>query len=77
VVYTGETQNLLLTPIKFHDNSIVNASGFYSIGPYGVTLNITNLLDKRYYMAPTAAYTDVTAIPGLGREWRVTLKRSF
>jgi iron complex outermembrane receptor protein len=73
-VYTGDTKNITAKPIDFHDHTIVNASAFYTYGLYGLTLNVTNLLDKRYYIAPTASNS---AIPGLGREWRVTLKRSF
>jgi iron complex outermembrane receptor protein len=41
-------------------------------------LNIDNLFDKLYFTAtqdPT--YSNLTVLPGVGREWRVTLKRAF
>jgi iron complex outermembrane receptor protein len=43
-----------------------------------VDLNIDNLLDKIYFTPNSdPTYINVAAIPGVGREWRVTLKRTF
>jgi iron complex outermembrane receptor protein len=77
VVYTGPTQTLLLKPIYFHDHTVANLSAFVTRGRYTLSGNVTNLLNDRYYTPATDAFANLSAIPGLGREWRVSLAVKF
>jgi iron complex outermembrane receptor protein len=78
VTYVSSTSGTVLNAITYPAYELVNASVFYEHGPYEVDLNIDNLLD-RFYVTPNSdpTYSNVSAIPGVGREWRVTLKRRF
>ncbi|UAK25642.1 TonB-dependent siderophore receptor [Sphingomonas nostoxanthinifaciens] len=78
-VYTGNTSTLLPAPYKvyFHDHTVANLSVFVQHGPYTITGNVTNLFDKRYYQPATDTTANVVTIPGLGREWKVTLGFKF
>ena len=55
----------------------VNASGFVEHGPWRLSANIDNLADERYFTPVADVYANVAALPGVGRTWRVALKRSF
>ena len=78
VTYVTSTSGTVLNAIRYPAYELVNASVFYERGPYEVDLNIDNLLDK-FYVTPNSdpTYSNVSAIPGVGREWRLTLKRRF
>ena len=41
------------------------------------TVNVNNLADARYFTPDADTYANLGALPGLGRTWRLTLKRSF
>jgi len=64
--------------VTYPDYWLVNLSTFYQKGPFTASLNIDNLFDQLYF-TPNAdpTYANVAALPGVGREWRLTLKRKF
>jgi iron complex outermembrane recepter protein len=76
--YVSSTSGTIQNAIKYPAYTLVDLSAFYQHGPYEVDLNIDNLLDT-FYVTPNSdpTYVNVSAIPGVGRTWRVTLKRSF
>jgi iron complex outermembrane receptor protein len=55
----------------------VNASGFVEHGPWRVSANIDNLADARFFTPVADVYANVAALPGVGRTWRIALKRSY
>ncbi len=75
--YASKTSGLVQNAVTYPDYTLVNASLFYQRGAYEVTANIDNLLDKLYFTPDQDTYANVGALPGRGREWRVTLKRRF
>jgi iron complex outermembrane receptor protein len=48
-----------------------------SRGPYTLSVNIDNLFNKFYFTPDADTYANLGALPGKGREWRATLKRTF
>ena len=76
--HVSKTSTLLQDPIVYPAYWLANLSGFYSFGPYTVMANIDNLFDAHYF-TPNAdpTYANVAALPGIGREWRLTLKRKL
>jgi iron complex outermembrane receptor protein len=76
--HVSKTSMLIQDGVTYPDYWLASLSGFYQMGPYTVSLNIDNLFDQRYF-TPNAdpTYSNVAALPGVGREWRVTLKRKF
>lgn len=76
--YASKTSGTVENAVTYPAYTLVNTSLFWRRGAYEVAANIDNLFDTLYFtpnMDPT--YSNVAAIPGRGREWRVTLKRSF
>jgi iron complex outermembrane receptor protein len=69
----GTVQNAVQYPVY----SLVNASAFVNRGPYTLSVNIDNLFDKFYFTPDADTYANLGALPGKGREWRATLKRTF
>jgi len=55
----------------------MNASAFVQHGPWRVSANIDNLADARFFTPVADVYANVAALPGVGRTWRVALKRSY
>ena len=55
----------------------MNASAFVEHGPWRVSANIDNLADARFFTPVADVYANVAALPGVGRTWRVALKRSY
>lgn len=71
---SGTIQNAVSYPSYF----VANGSVFYQGGLWEADLNVDNLFDQLYFTPQgDATYTNVTALPSIGRTWRVTLKRSF
>jgi len=69
---------LIVNPVVYPAYTLLNASLFFQHGPYEIDLNIDNLTDAVYFTPNTdPTYVNVAAIPGVGREWRVTVKRRF
>ena len=76
--YVTKTSGTIQDAIIYRAYTLVNASAFYQRGPYEASVNIDNLFDT-FYVTPNSdpTYVNVAAIPGVGREWRITLKRKF
>ncbi len=76
--HVSKTSMLIQNPVIYPDYWLATLSGFYQYGPYTLQMNIDNLFDKLYF-TPNAdpTYANVAALPGVGREWRLTLKRKF
>jgi iron complex outermembrane recepter protein len=77
VTYASKTSGITPAAVTYPAYALVNMSLFYGKGPWDVTLNIDNLLDKLYFTPDQGVIADLAVLPGRGREWRVTLKRSF
>jgi iron complex outermembrane receptor protein len=75
--HVSSTSTLLNNPITYPAYWVSNLSAFYEKGPYQVTVNVDNLFDKLYFTPDADSYANLGALPSIGREWRVTLKRSF
>ncbi len=76
--YVSKTSGTIQGAITYPDYTLVNLSAFLQRGPYEASMNIDNLFDT-FYVTPNSdpTYVNVAAIPGVGREWRLTLKRKF
>jgi iron complex outermembrane receptor protein len=70
---SGTVQGAVVYPAYY----VANLSAFYKYGPYEADLNIDNLFDKLYFTPDADTYVNLGALPSKGREWRITLKRSF
>ncbi|HEY2659446.1 MAG TPA: TonB-dependent receptor [Caulobacteraceae bacterium] len=75
--YASKTSGLVQNAVTYPAYTLVNASLYYQRGAYEVTANIDNLLDKLYFTPDQDTYANVGALPGRGREWRITVKRKF
>ena len=75
--YVSHTSGTIVNAIVYPAYTLVNASAFYRKGPYEVDVNIDNLFDKLYFIPDADTYVNLAALPGVGRMWRVTLKRKF
>jgi iron complex outermembrane receptor protein len=73
----SKTAQTVQNPITYPAYATVNVSAFFERGPYQATLNIDNLFDKLYFTPAADVYANMAALPGRGREWRITLKRTF
>jgi iron complex outermembrane receptor protein len=76
--HVSQTSMLIQDGVVYPAYWLATLSGFYQRGPYTLQLNVDNLFDQRYF-TPNAdpTYANVAALPGVGREWRLTLKRKF
>jgi iron complex outermembrane recepter protein len=92
LTYTGDEQNWGATfggtyvshaaqaapePIVFPAYITLNASVFKRMGSWELDLNVNNLTDARYFTPDADTYANLAALPGVGRTWRITIKRDF
>jgi iron complex outermembrane receptor protein len=78
MTHVSQTGTLLQNPVIYPAYWLATLSGFYQYGPYTLSANIDNLFDKRYFTpSEDPTYSNVAALPSVGREWRLTLKRKF
>ena len=75
--YASKTSGTLPGAVVYPAYALVNMSAFVARGAYTVTFNLENLFNKLYFTPDQDVYANVAALPGRGREWRVTLKRKF
>ncbi len=76
--YVSQTSGTIENAVSYPAYSLVNASAFYQRGAYEVMLNVDNLFDQLYFTPNSdPTYVNMTALPGVGREWRLTFKRKF
>ena len=77
VTHVTKTAGLVQNPVTYPAYYVANASAYYEYGPYTVTANVDNLFNKLYFTPDADSYANLGALPSKGREWRVTLKRTF
>jgi iron complex outermembrane receptor protein len=76
--YVTHTAGTIVGAIVYPAYDLVNLSAFYQKGPWELDANITNLANTLYFTPNSDnTYVNVAAIPGAGREWRLTVKRRF
>ena len=75
--YVSHTAQTVPDPILFPAYAVMNASSFLRMGPWEADVNVDNLADARYFTPDADTYANLAALPGIGRTWRITLKRSF
>ncbi len=77
VTHVTKTSGTVQDAVTYPAYAVVNASAYVTRGPYTAELNVDNLFDKLYFTPDADTYANLGALPGKGREWRVTLKRTF
>lgn len=77
VTHVTKTSGTVPGAVVYPAYAVVNGSLAYEYGPYTATLNVDNLLDKPYFTPVADTYANLAALPGKGREWRITLARRF
>jgi iron complex outermembrane receptor protein len=75
--YVGHARQTVPNPIVFPAYVTLNASSFARWGLWEADLNVNNLGDERYFTPGADTYANLSALPGLGRTWKVSLKRLF
>ena len=75
--YVGSTRQTVPDPIIFPSHVTLNASAFTRWDAWEADVNVNNLADARYFTPGADTYANLSALPGLGRTWKVTLKRLF
>lgn len=75
--YVGKTRQTVPDGIVFPAYVTVNASTFAQWDVWEAGLNVNNLADARYFTPDADTYANLGALPGLGRVWKLTLKRLF
>jgi len=75
--YTSKTSGTVENAVVYPSYYLVNASVFYQYGKNEVDFNVDNVFNKLYFIPDADSYVNLGALPGVGREWRVTFKRRF
>jgi len=75
--YVGHTRQTVPNAITFPSYVTLNASAFAQWDAWEADVNLNNLGDERYFTPGADTYANMSALPGLGRLWKVTLKRLF
>jgi iron complex outermembrane receptor protein len=75
--YVGKTAQTVPAPLVFPSYVTMNVSGFVRSGFWQAALNVDNATNARYFTPDADTYANLGALPGLGRTWRITLKRQF
>ncbi|MBA2589504.1 MAG: TonB-dependent receptor [Alphaproteobacteria bacterium] len=75
--YVGHTQQTVPGPIVYLSYVTLNASGFAQWDVWEADVNVNNLGDERYFTPGADTYSNLSALPGIGRFWKVTFKRLF
>jgi iron complex outermembrane receptor protein len=75
--YVSHTEQTVPDPIRFPAYVTMNVSSFLRIGAWEADVNVDNLADMRSFTPDADIYANLAALPGIGRTWRVTIKRAF
>jgi iron complex outermembrane receptor protein len=75
--YVGHTRQTVPNGIVYPAYVTLNASGFAQWDVWEADLNVNNLGDERYFTPGADTYANLSALPGIGRTFNVTLKRLF
>ncbi len=54
-----------------------DASAFVEHGAWRLSVNVDNLTDKAFFTPIADVYANVAVLPGVGRTWRMSLRRQF
>lgn len=77
VTRVSHTQGVIPGAVRLPAYAVVSGSAYLQRGDWRMTANIDNLFDKRFFTPVADVYANVAALPGVGRTWRVALKRAF
>jgi iron complex outermembrane receptor protein len=75
--YVGHTRQTVPDPITYPSYVTLNASAFAQWDVWEADINVNNLGDARYFTPGADTYANLSALPGIGRVWKITLKRLF
>jgi iron complex outermembrane receptor protein len=75
--YVSATAQTVPDPIRFPAYVTLNASAFVRLSDWTVAANVNNLAAARYFTPDADTYANLGALPGVGRTWRITVKRTF
>jgi iron complex outermembrane recepter protein len=75
--YVSETSQTVPQPIVFPAYALFNLSAFKRMGSWEAQINLDNLANARYFTPDADIYANLAALPGIGRTWRITIKRAF
>ncbi len=75
--YVGHTSQVIQNPIRYPSYVTLNASGFVRAGAWEADVNVNNLSNARYFTPGADTYSMLSALPGTGRLWKITLRRLF
>lgn len=73
--YVGHTRQTVPGGIVFPSYVTLNASAFAQWDVWEADVNVNNLGDERYFTPDADTYANLGALPGIGRTWKLTLKR--
>lgn len=75
--HVGRTLGTIPNGVRAPAYTLVNASAFLQLGDWRAAVNVDNLFDQLFFTPVADVYANVAVLPGVGRTWRVSLKRSF
>jgi iron complex outermembrane receptor protein len=75
--YTSKTSGNVENAVVYPSYFLENMSAFYQWGKNELDINVDNLTNKLYFTPDADSYVNLGALPGVGREWRLTFKRRF
>jgi iron complex outermembrane receptor protein len=75
--YTSKTSGTVQNAVVYPSYFLENLSLFYQFGKNELALNVDNLTDQLYFTPDADTYVNLGALPGVGRQWRLTFKRRF
>jgi iron complex outermembrane receptor protein len=75
--YVGKAAQTVPDPVVFPAHVTANLSAFVSRGAWRATVNLDNVFDARFFTPDADTYANLSALPGLGRRWRISLSRSL
>jgi iron complex outermembrane receptor protein len=73
----SSTQGIVPGAVRLPAYATVSGSAYLQHGAWRLSVNVDNLLDERYFTPVADVYANVAALPGVGRSWRVALRRGF
>ena len=77
VTYVDAVRGTIPGGVRLPSYGLINASAFVQVGDWRVSANVDNLADRLYFTPVADVYANVAVLPGVGRTWRVSLKRAF
>ena len=75
--YVSQTAQTVPNPLTFPSYVTLNLSTFLRYQAWEADLNVDNFANARYFTPDADTYANLGALPGIGRTWRITLKREF